>query len=91
MDLRSYWTGKTVAIVTAWTMVVPPLAPALLGSPFAQTTPAQTAAQPAPTDAEVDGGWPRDYVTPSEASVVLYQPQVASWDKQTELVLYAAV
>ena len=92
MDLRGYWTGKTVAIVTAWTMVVPPLGPALLGSPFAQTTPsAQTAAQTVPTDADVDGGWPRNYVTPSEASVVLYQPQVASWDKQTELILYAAV
>ena len=27
-----------------------------------------------------DGGWPRGYATPSGGKIVIYQPQVASWD-----------
>ncbi|MBV9958245.1 MAG: hypothetical protein JO360_07485, partial [Acidobacteria bacterium] len=46
---------------------------------------ARTAAQP-----PSDRGWPRDYTTPSEAQVVLYQPQVASWENQKHMVAYAA-
>jgi hypothetical protein len=41
-------------------------------------------------DAAVDGGWPRGYVTPGGARVVLYQPQVASWEGQRHMVAYAA-
>jgi hypothetical protein len=37
-----------------------------------------------------DRGWPRDYTTPSGAQVVLYQPQVASWENRQHMVAYAA-
>jgi len=37
-----------------------------------------------------DRGWPRNYTTPSGAEIVLYQPQVASWDNQQHMVAYAA-
>ena len=52
------------------------LAPATAG--------AQTSGQPA------DKGWPRSYVTPSGAQVVIYQPQVASWADQKHMVALAA-
>ena len=38
-----------------------------------------------------DRGWPRGYSLPSEAQIVMYQPQVASWDNQKQLVAYAAL
>src|SRR6266403_4042901 len=39
-----------------------------------------------------DGGnWPRGFSTPSEAQVLLFQPQVATWEKQKHLVAFAAV
>src|SRR5262245_502108 len=51
---------------------------------FAQNIPgrAQTAA---------DRGWPRAYSLPSEAQLVIYQPQIASWQDQKQLVAYTAV
>jgi hypothetical protein len=38
-----------------------------------------------------DRGWPRGYSLPSEAQIVLFQPQIASWENQKQLVAYAAV
>lgn len=38
-----------------------------------------------------DRGWPRGYSLPSEAQIVIYQPQIASWDNQKQLLAYAAV
>jgi hypothetical protein len=38
-----------------------------------------------------DRGWPRGYNLPSEAQIVLFQPQIASWDDQKHLVALAAV
>ncbi|HSD47824.1 MAG TPA: hypothetical protein VLB87_14445, partial [Pyrinomonadaceae bacterium] len=38
-----------------------------------------------------DRGWPRGYSLPSEAQIVIYQPQIASWDNQKQLIAYAAV
>ncbi len=55
------------------------------GLVVAQTAkPAATAKSAAPTATQVpvDGGWPRAYTTGSGAAMVLYQPQVASWDRQ---------
>ena len=40
---------------------------------------------------EIDGGWPRDYATPSGGTIRVFQPQVASWDGQRHMVAYAAV
>lgn len=38
-----------------------------------------------------DRGWPRGYSLPSEAQIVIYQPQIASWENQKQLLAYAAV
>src|SRR5215470_14238764 len=38
-----------------------------------------------------DRGWPRGYNLPNEAQIVLFQPQIASWDEQKHLVALAAV
>ena len=45
----------------------------------------------ATSGASVDGGWPRAYVTPAKAQMLIYEPQVASWDARARLVAYAAV
>jgi hypothetical protein len=63
------------------------------------TSPASTAKSPSPlaaaaeaaADARIDGGWPRVYDLPSGGSILVYQPQVASWDRQTHLVAFSAV
>src|SRR5436190_4303573 len=52
-------------------------------TPPALPTPAKPAASP-------DGAWPRTYLNNS-GTVVLYQPQISSWDGQKVLELYAAV
>ena len=36
-------------------------------------------------------GWPRGYSLPSEAQIVLYQPQVATWEDQKHMLAFAAV
>jgi hypothetical protein len=41
--------------------------------------------------AAIDGGWPRFYDLPSGASILVYQPQIASWDQQKHVVAYSAV
>src|ERR1044072_8797765 len=38
-----------------------------------------------------DRGWPRGYSLPDEAQIVLFQPQIASWDDQKHAVALAAV
>ena len=51
----------------------------------AQTTPATAATAP------IDGGWPRAYDLPSGGNILLYQPQVASWESQKNIVAFSAV
>jgi hypothetical protein len=38
-----------------------------------------------------DRGWPRGYSLPSEAQMVIYEPQIASWSEQKQLTALAAV
>ena len=64
----------------------PAAAPAPKGA-----TPQAATAKPATTPPPVDGGWPRYYSLPSGGSMLLYQPQIASWDKQVKLVAFSAV
>ena len=64
----------------------------LVGSPIgplvkAQAPGAKPAAAPAGA-APADDGWPRGYSTASGASLVIYQPQVASWADQKHVVLH---
>jgi hypothetical protein len=49
---------------------------------------AVAAATPAPI---IDGGWPRAYTLPSGGNILVYQPQIASWDKQTHMTAFSAV
>jgi hypothetical protein len=51
---------------------------------------AQTPKASAPA-APIDGGWPRVYNLPSGGNILVYQPQIASWEKQAHLVAFSAV
>jgi hypothetical protein len=53
----------------------------------ATAKPANTTAAAQVTEPE----WPRAYQTPSGGRVVVYQPQIASWESQKKLVGFAAV
>jgi hypothetical protein len=63
---------------------------AILGSAQTATTATQstTSGSSSPSG---DRGWPRGYHLPSEAQVVIYQPQVSSWEGQKHMVALAAV
>jgi hypothetical protein len=41
--------------------------------------------------ADPDGGWPRNYVSSGGARIVLYEPQIATWENEKLLTLHAAV
>ena len=64
-------------------------APGQTAKPAATTKPASTAA--AATPPPVDGGWPRSYALSGGASILVYQPQISSWEKQTHLIAFSAV
>jgi uncharacterized membrane protein YgcG len=80
-------------------VAVPVQTPTRPPAPPPQTPakPAPATAQPAtttpatPTPPPIDGGWPRLYNLASGGSVLVYQPQIASWDRQTDLVAFSAV
>ena len=86
-----------VAAIAAFSLVLDSAMPiAAAASPGQAAKPAPTAtAKPASTAAAaavpVDGGWPRSYTLPSGGSVLMYQPQTQSWDKQAHLVAFSAV
>jgi hypothetical protein len=96
---------STVAVVTALSLAFSPAAPLVAGqaaappsqapaTPKPAATPAPKAPPspaPAASPAPVDGGWPRGYTTPGGGQIVVYQPQIASWDEQRHMVAYAAV
>ena len=50
-----------------------------------------TASMSSTVAAQTDPGWPRTYATPGGGQLTIYQPQIASWDEQRHLVVYAAV
>ena len=68
---------------------VPSAQAAAPGKPAAQAGAAP--AKPRLPSPIVDGGWPRIYDLPSGGTILVYQPQVASWDNQRHLVAYSAV
>ena len=63
-----------------------------ISNPFARTGSAtfQQPRQPS-TQQNIDRGWPRGYSLPSEGQIILYQPQVATWEDQKRMVALAAV
>lgn len=77
-------------VVAARSQAQPPAKPAT-ESPKSPSTPSKatpTAATPTPI---IDGGWPRSSDLPSGDNIVVYQPQVASWDQQTQLIAFSAI
>ena len=64
----------------------PPAKPAA-ATPAAAKPKTTTPAEPPPND----GGWPRPYTTPGGGAFIVYQPQVASWTDQKQMVAYSAV
>jgi len=58
----------------------------------AHKAPASASTKPAtPPPPDRDGGWPRLTQTTSGATLIMYQPQIVSWDRQRELVAMAAL
>ncbi|HMF95245.1 MAG TPA: hypothetical protein VKE96_13155 [Vicinamibacterales bacterium] len=91
-----------VAAVTACSLLAAPATvafaaqnPAAPAAKPATAKPAQPAAAkpapPPPAQADNDGGWPRVYTGPSGAGILLYQPQIASWTDQKQMVAFMAV
>src|SRR5262249_24315854 len=72
---------KLIASLAAATLLTPSLAEVAR----AQTGGSATAARP------IDGGWPRAYLTPRNAQLIVSQPQIASWDARKQMVAYAAL
>jgi hypothetical protein len=77
---------RNIAVALTCGVLLSSVATGMAISPPGQTATAQSA-----LTESVDGGWPRTYTAASGANLVLYQPQVASWDNQTVMTLYAAV
>jgi hypothetical protein len=76
------WQTPATLVLSAYQTPVPVTpAPANAAKP--------KAAAPAPP--AVDGTWPRAYDVSDGATVLLYQPQIASWDRQVDLVAFSAV
>jgi hypothetical protein len=83
------------------TASAPPATPTTSATPASATAPAPASlagaaaaankASAVAAQAVVDGGWPRAYTTPSNGQVIVYQPQVATWEGQKHMVAYAAV
>jgi hypothetical protein len=65
-------------------------APKAAPSPAPSPSPAGAASKP-PATPTIDGGWPRAYSTPSSGRILVYQPQVASWNNQLHMIAYSAV
>ena len=96
-------TGRLAATVAAFCLIFEPPAHLIAASAQAQqqtakppSTPAASTAKPAQpaatsTPAPPDGEWPRQYKLPSGGGVLVYQPQIASWERQSHMVAFSAV
>ena len=92
-----------VAVVSAQAQTAPkPAAPTAQtpAAPAPQKPAAATGQKPAApattassgtAAAPVDGTWPRVYDLPSGGTMLMYQPQVASWDNWKHMVAFSAV
>jgi len=95
---------RAVATVVAMSIGMP--APGTLAAVTSQasaTTPQGTPTKPATTGtkpakpasaataAPVDGQWPRVFDVPGGGTILVYQPQVATWDNQSHMVAFSAV
>ena len=83
-------TTQSTAKPPAPSTAKPPATPATAKPPATQASTAKPPT-PAPSDAVVDGGWPRAYLTAAGGQLVIYQPQVSTWERQKDMLAYSAV
>ena len=93
---RQKRSAPATAIIAASSLMLQssmPLVAALdQTKPPAQGAGAATPAPAAAADpAIVDGGWPRVYTLAGGGSILVYQPQIASWANQKHIVAFSAV
>ena len=86
MAVGGLLSQSVVPAIAARQATAKPAAPSSKAA--APSTPATAA--PAAT-VPIDGGWPKLYDLPSGGTILVYQPQVASWDRQAHLVAFSAV
>src|SRR5262245_13647915 len=98
LSLQPFASTITLAIAQGQTTAKPAAtAPQPAAKPATPQTPstsgAPSTAKPATTIAAppVDGGWPRVYTVASGGSVLMYQPQISSWEGQKHAVAFSAV
>jgi hypothetical protein len=83
-------TAKPAAAVPATGTAAKSAAPPAKTAAAAAKPVAKTSASA--TDAvALDGGWPRMYDLPDGGTMLVYQPQVSAWEKQSHLVGFSAV
>ena len=102
--IRKTRADRAVAIIATVAILLPPARVAAVGQaapakpatttgapasstqkPPAPAAPASAASQP------IDGGWPRMYDLAAGGSVLMYQPQVSSWENQKHMMAFSAV
>ncbi len=96
-DADSTVVPEPVPVAPVVETTAAPVADTTAAAPAPNTSPAQAApaaagtqvATPEPSDR--DGGWPRLTETVTGATLIMYQPQAVSWERQRELVAMAAL
>jgi hypothetical protein len=97
MGTRYKRLQKQTAVAAIASLLVSPGFPGGLLLASAPAAGAQGMNQPslasvaAKTPVPSDGGWPRTNVTASGATLIVYQPQVASWANRKHAVFYSAI
>jgi hypothetical protein len=81
---------NAVSVITIISLLASPSSLVVAGQ-GAKPAPTSTSTSVAVAEQPVDLGWPRAYVTPAGANLLLYQPQVASWPDQKRVTMYSAV
>ena len=86
-------TPQSTAKPPAPSTAKPPATPSTAKPPATQPSTAKpaTATTPAVSDAIVDGGWPRAVLTAAGGQLLIYQPQISTWERQKDMLAYAAV
>jgi hypothetical protein len=84
---RSFFS-LILAFVACLSLVLPA---AIVGSSQTSKGTSQRTAQRGQSPQAGDPGWPRGYSLPSEAQMIIHQPQVATWENQKHMVALAAV
>ena len=81
MQDRRHWIVRQIAIITACSLVLSGSVTAIARNTLVLAKTGVVVGTPDGNSESIDGGWPGSYTTPAGASVVLYQPQIASWER----------